>query len=225
MNYEEDRNDDIQIDKSYGLSTDRIESLNDNIFAFAMTILVLGFQLPTTITKHQLGYVLYNLRPELITYGLAFLALGGLWIAHHNQYHWIKRSNRAFLWINIIYLSFVVLIPFSTKILANYHTDQLAVMVFGLNLVICLGILYIHWKYATRNERLVDQEINGHIVKLIGARILSVLGVIIVALAISFFSVEISITLLLLAQFSSFIPTQTIDKLFHLKGLNSNHAK
>ncbi len=226
MNYEEDRNDDIKVDKSYGLSTDRIQSLNDNIFAFAMTILVLGFQLPTTIIRHQLGFVLYNLRPELITYGLAFLALGGLWIAHHNQYYWIKRSNRAFLWINILYLFFIVLIPFSTKLLAGYDTEQLAVMIFGLNLIICLGVLYIHWKYATHKERLVDEEINSHIVKLIGARILSSIGVIIVALLVSFFFVRTSVAILLIAQFSSIVPTKTIDKLFHLKRpLDSNHAK
>jgi uncharacterized membrane protein len=225
MNHEEEKNDDIKIDKSYGLSTDRIQSLNDNIFAFAMTILVLGFQLPTIIVRHQLGYVLYNLRPELITYGLAFLALGGLWIAHHNQYHWIKRSNRAFLWINILYLFFIVLIPFSTKILAGYNTEQLAVMVFGLNLVISLAILYIHWKYATYKERLVDDEINSHIVKLIGARILSVIFVIIIALGVSFFFVRTSIAILMIAQFSSIVPTKTIDRLFHLGRLNPYNAK
>jgi uncharacterized membrane protein len=210
MNDEQEKNDDIQIDKSYGLSTDRIQSLNDNIFAFAMTILVLGFQLPGTIVKHQLGYVLYNLRPELITYALSFLALGGLWIAHHNQYYWIKRSNRAFLWINILYLFFIVLIPFSTKLLATYDTDQLAVVVFGLNLIICLAILYLHWAYATKKQRLTDSDVNSHIVGLLQARITFVIVIILIAIGISFVSVEVSILLFLIAQFSSMVSTRSI---------------
>lgn len=212
-----DKADDLLVDKSYGLSTDRIQSLNDNIFAFAMTLLVLGFQLPVVIVRKELGYVLYNLRPELVTYALSFLSLGGLWIAHHNQYHFIKRSNRTFLWINILYLFFIVLIPFSTKILASYHTQQLAVVVFSFNLLICLGVLYIHWAYAAHDERLTDKKTNNHIIRLLEARILAVIGVILFALAVSFFSVQISILILLFGQFSSIIPTKSIDRLIKLK--------
>jgi uncharacterized membrane protein len=215
--HDEEGSDDIKVDKSFGLSTDRIQSLNDNIFAFAMTLLVLGFQLPNIIIQRDLGYVLYNLRPELITYGLSFLALGGLWIAHHNQYYWIKRSNRAFLWINILYLFFIVLLPFSTKLLANYHAERLAVIVYGLNLIICLSILYAHWRYATKNQRLTDGDINSHIVELIKVRIFSIIGAIFLALAISFVSVEISLGIILIAQFSSFVPTKSVDKMLHIK--------
>jgi uncharacterized membrane protein len=124
-----------------------------------------------------------------------------------------------------VYLFFIVLIPFSTKLLASYNTEQLAVVVFGLNLLISLGVLYIHWKYATKKERLVDNNINSHIVSLIGARILSVIGVIIVALGVSFFSVQTSISIILIAQFSSIVPTKTIDRIFNLKKLHTNHAK
>ena len=212
MDYKEDKSDDVQVDRSFGLTTDRIQSLNDNIFAFAMTILVLGFELPTNIVRNELTHVLYNLRPQIITYAVSFLALGSLWVTHHNQYHWIKRSNRMFLRINIFYLFFIVLIPFSTKLVANYYTKQLAVIIYGFNLIICLGILFFHWAYATRKQKLTDSDLNNRIVRLIKARIIAVIVVILIALGISYISIKASLIILIFAQFSSIMPTLSIDK-------------
>lgn len=207
-----DNNDQIQINKSFGLTTDRIQSLNDCIFAFAMTLLVLGFDLPQSVTKPELAEALYRLWPQLTTYALSFIALGGLWVAHHNQYYWIKRSNRPFLWINIFFLFFIALIPFSTKMLAIYHTERLAIMVYGVNLIISFIILYIHWSYATYKERLTDDTINNHIVNLLRARIFIIAIANICGLLLAFFSVKASLAVLLSIQFLGIVPTVSIDR-------------
>ncbi len=209
---QKDINDELQINKSFGLTTDRIQSLNDSIFAFAMTLLVLGFELPKALNGHQLAQELYALWPQFVTFALSFIALGGLWVAHHNQYYWIKRSNRSFLWINIFFLFFIVLIPFSTKMLAAYHNERLAVIAYGINLVICLSILYIHWVYATRNKRLTEDDINTHIVNLLRARMFLIILANILTLLIAQLSIRAGLFLLLLVQIFSIAPTISIDR-------------
>ncbi|WP_458721740.1 TMEM175 family protein [Candidatus Nitrosocosmicus sp. R] len=39
----------------------------------------------------------------------------GFWIAHEDQFHYIKRAIRILFWITIFYLTFIVFMPFSNS--------------------------------------------------------------------------------------------------------------
>ena len=203
---------DTQLNKTAGLSTTRIQSLGDSIFAFAMTLLVLNFKVPATGTLHGTERFLAGLGSHFVVYALSFIALGVLWVAQHNQYNWIHRSNRMFLWINIFFFMFVVLIPFSTDLLATYNSDILSVMFYGGNLIICTSLLYFHWWYATHKDVLVSHHPSEHIVSRIKSRMLFSMSSDVVALVLSFWSVPVAISILILIQILSIAPSATIDK-------------
>lgn len=187
-----------------GLTTQRIQSLTDCIFAFAMTLLVVNFPIPD-LSSPTLVLTLYTLFPAVVSYILSFVLLGLLWVSHHNQYHFIRRADRAFLWINIFFLMFIVLVPFSTRVITIYHAEQIAVFMYGLNAVICGLLLYAHWAYATQNN-LVDPDMNPKTVALFKKRILFAVLLVCVALAVSFFSIESSVAIFFLAVFMAAIP-------------------
>ena len=200
--------------KIAGLTTSRVQSLGDSIFAFAMTLLVLNFRLPANVSATpNIGHILNGLIPHFVIYALTFLVLGVLWVAHHHQYNWIQRSDRNFLWINIFFFMFVVLLPFSTDLLATYHQYVPSVIFYDLNIIICSSILYLHWSYATNEETVVVTNASDPVVSRIKARMLFTIIVNIVALGIAFISVNSAIAIIILVQIMNIAPAVTIDKI------------
>ena len=143
------------------LSTTRIEALTDGIFAFAMTLLVLTLTLPdATQTKLNLSELLTAQWPKFFNYALSFLLLAVFWIVHHQQFHFIRRTDKNHIWINIGILMFVALVPFTTDVAGDYSSQTLAELLFSGNLLI-LGLLFLlNWMYACGNRRLVDADMS-----------------------------------------------------------------
>jgi uncharacterized membrane protein len=215
-----DSHDDADLTLVEGLTTSRIETLGDGVFAIAMTILVLNLKTPADLDVAALPTILSNLWPQLVSYFLSFVALGTLWIAHHNQYHWIQFSNRKFLWLNIFFFSFVCLIPFTTTLLQTHQSKQLAVIAFGANYVICLLLLYSHWTYATHKHRLIADNLNHKIIRRIKGRIVFTIMLYLIGLMLSYINPALSILMFVLTQLLSIIPS-TYDRF--LTGRNHPH--
>ena len=142
------------------LSTSRLLALADGIFAIAMTLLVFEIKVPVgAVSMEDLAAKLFALWPKFACCGLTFLTLGFSWIGHHNQYVAIRRTDRSFLWINVAFLCAIALVPFSSALLGEYPTQQLAVTLYAFNLAMAGALLYWHWAYATRGHRLVAPSI------------------------------------------------------------------
>ena len=151
-------------DAELGMTTHRIESLTDGIFSIAMTLLVLNLALPEmgadltpTIELHEL---LFRQTHEFFNYALSFILLAIFWSVHHQQFHFIKRTDHTHLWINICSLMFVALVPFSTSLTGDYPDETVAKLFFDLNLFILGSLNALNWTYATKDYRLVDRGLD-----------------------------------------------------------------
>src|SRR3989449_7843229 len=150
-----------------GLTKTRIEALTDGIFATVMTVLVLGLTVPAAnLSEPELASQIRAHWPNYIAYAFSFIVLGVYWIGHHNQFHYIKRSDRVFLWVNILFLLTVGFVPFSTSLLGLYPFSPTAVRVYGANLAATGLALYAVWWYATSQYRLVEKDLDPHILNL-----------------------------------------------------------
>jgi uncharacterized membrane protein len=146
--------------KSELMEKNRLESLTDGIFAFAMTLLVTSMILPRdAVATQSSGSALLTLLPDFYHYIIAFFVLAGFWIAHHEQSSKIHHLDKKFLLLNIIGLFFVTLVPFSTSFIGDYDTsDVIATCIFELNLLI-LGLIFtIQWYYASRTYKLIATD-------------------------------------------------------------------
>ena len=148
-----------------GISLERLEALSDGIFAVAMTLLVLGLSVLSASALHLSGplterqlwdHVLRPLWPHLLTYLMSFLTLGVFWVGQQTQLHHLRRSNRDFTWIHLVFLMCVVLMPFSTTLVADYITYPLAIVVYWLNIALLGAILYAGQRYARRATLMKD---------------------------------------------------------------------
>jgi len=183
-----------------GLSTARLETLVDGVFAVVMTLLVLTLivprepaGLPPVTLARQLGDDLYALRFTVLTYAMSFVVAGGYWVGHHNQFPIIRRADRVFLWITILFLMGVTGIPFSTALLGSYPSQQIAVVVYGGNLIAIGLVLTLQWWYATSGRRLTDPDLDPLVVRRAMRRIL--MGPVAYTLAIGFSFVNPTVSL------------------------------
>lgn len=141
------------------MEKNRMESLTDGIFAFAMTLLVTSMILPgDAIATQSSGNALQSLLPAFYHYIIAFFVLAGFWMGHHVQFSRLHHIDNNFLYLNIIALFFVTLVPFSTSFIGDYNADVIATCLFEFNLMI-LGLIFsLQWLYATRKHRLIPPD-------------------------------------------------------------------
>jgi uncharacterized membrane protein len=146
-----------------GFGKNRLESLSDCIFAFAMTLLVVGIEVPAdagSFTSVLVISTLKNLFPDFVHYVIAFLLIAALWVIHHIQFHKLQSVDHNLLWMTIGSLLFVALMPFSTDLIGDFPTYTVCAFIFELNLLITGSLFYLQWRYATEDHRLVDPSMS-----------------------------------------------------------------
>jgi len=191
------------------LARNRIEALTDGVFAVVMTLLVLDIKVPELaqpMAAEELVRQLFALWPKLLSYAISFIILGVYWVGHHVQLSFIRRADRPLLWINILFLLWVALIPFSTALLSAYPQSQVAVIIYGANLIAIGLSLALHWWYVTTERRHVDPDMHPGLVR--GAMFRTLMGpvVYLIAIAVSFFATKLSLALYALVPILYIIP-------------------
>jgi len=144
-----------------GQSLERLAALSDGIFAVAMTLLVLDLHVPASEAIHsqgQLWHTLTHTAPELISYLLSFMTLGIFWNGQQAQLNAFTRSDRHLSWIHLAFLFAVSLMPFSTRLLAEYIAYRSVLIAYWGNIFLLGLVLFVSWRYATR-AGLLQQEI------------------------------------------------------------------
>jgi uncharacterized membrane protein len=158
--------------ESLGLTKTRIEALSDGVFATLMTVLVLGLDISTR-TEPTIFQQISAISGHILVYGLSFLVLGVYWVGHHNMFHYIKRTTRGFLWVNILFLMSVGIIPFSTTVYGPHIGDAQAIVFYGSNMIAASLFLYLIWWYSTRYRELTEKNLDPHLVSSVDRRILT----------------------------------------------------
>ena len=117
----------------------RFEAFSDGVFAFAITLLVLGIVLPPLRhpTEGQLSSALFGLWPNVVAYVLSFAVIGIMWQNHHALFRMIARVDRMTVFFNLLLLAATVFIPFATSTLGTYPTMRASTFLYGLVLTMC----------------------------------------------------------------------------------------
>jgi uncharacterized membrane protein len=148
---------------------------------------------------------LLDMWPKFISYVVTFLTLGYMWSMHHWQFSFIKRSDCVLIWINILFLMFTSLLPFSTLLLGEYMGQQLPVLIYGGNFMVCMLMCYIKWSYATGKYRLVDKDVDWHEIRIRNTTVMIGIALFAVAMGISYLNPLLSIGLFAATIISSMI--------------------
>jgi len=164
MNQQNDGETNLRSERYHEKILSRIIALSDGIFAFAITLLILNVVVAEGVTSQDLPAALAALWPKYLAFLISFVVIGAYWVAHVRQLRFLRRYDSGLIWINLLFLLFIVMIPFSTSVLSSF-TGPLPAMVYAANIA-CAGYTsVILWAYATYKNRLVDANLGSVLVK------------------------------------------------------------
>jgi uncharacterized membrane protein len=136
----------------------RLEAFSDGVFAIAITLLVLGIEVPDLSGEDLEGQlndaVGSLLDSNLVAYFIGFAVIGLFWVNHHQFFGMVERSDNRLLWTNLAFLSFISLMPFSTGLIGEYGGHRIAVVVFAVNVAVAASGLILTETAAVRSRLL-----------------------------------------------------------------------
>jgi uncharacterized membrane protein len=146
------------------VSTGRLETFCDGVFAIAITLLVLEIEIPH-VSEGGLAPALAEQWPSYAAYVVSFAVIGIIWVNHHGVMTVVATVDRPLLFLNLLLLLFVALVPWPTALLAEYirapGTDShVAAAVYSGTSVGIAGSFNLMWRYIVRDDRLIHDHLD-----------------------------------------------------------------
>jgi uncharacterized membrane protein len=124
----------------------RIVAFSDGVFAIAITLLVLNLEISHRLAGGEIAGALWDQRENLLAYAISFAVIGRFWLVHHRFFGEVTAFDGRLIALNLFYLSWIVLLPFSSEVLGTYGGHAAAVVLYSANL--CGVILVGFWMSA-----------------------------------------------------------------------------
>jgi len=115
---------------------ERTVAFSDGVFAIAITLLVLSLDVPKLGHGEKLDHALSNLADNFTSYFIGFAVIGLFWVGHHYFFDSLRGFDGRLLWLNLLYLSFIGLMPFTTALLGDYGNDPSALTAYAINVAL-----------------------------------------------------------------------------------------
>jgi uncharacterized membrane protein len=109
--------------------------------AIAITLLVLNLETPDVSDSALTGELL-GLWPAFLAYAISFVVIGRFWLAHHAFFGALKGFSRQLMTVNLLYLSLIVLMPFTTDVLDSYGDVPAGPILYSL---VIAGVSGVAW--------------------------------------------------------------------------------
>jgi uncharacterized membrane protein len=193
----------------------RLEALSDGVFAIACTLLVLEIRVPELekgYTKQELLHSLKEILPSFIAFVFSFLNILVFWVNHDAINKVIVRYDHKTTYLNILFLLFISLIPFTTGFISRYPESFTAITVYGAVLFFCSLVAVIMYHHLAFKSKLFLPEVTMASRKKIWRQVLSGPALFLAAIVGGLLSIYIPIVAYALAPVSfMFLPQLDFD--------------
>ena len=182
------------------LPLDRFNAFSDGVFAIAITLLALELTVP--VASGRLLADLVEQWPEFLGYFISFAFIGGMWLTHARMTRLMKQGDAAVFGINLLVLLFIGVLPFTTSLMVRNLSGpdtEVAVLVYGINVLIASLLLSFLLVYIARDRRLVVDEVADETLAAIARRRWAAIGIEVVAIACALFVPLVAVALYLVA--------------------------
>ena len=127
----------------------RVDSFSDGLFSIAATLLVLSIDVPT-VPEGDLNGALDSLLPSLLAYFISFAVVGLFWLRHHEFFGRLQASDSRLAALNLVFLSFVALLPVPTELLGRYDNSAAPVVIYAVFILILSALLRALFHHARK---------------------------------------------------------------------------
>ncbi len=129
----------------------RIVAFSDGVFAIAITLLVLQIGVPHGVgSSSELWHEIFSQNGDLYAFAISFAVIGRFWVVHHRFFSDVTGFDGHLLTINLVYLFWMVAIPFSSQLLGEYGGESAAVTIYAVNLSLATLTGALMSTYAVR---------------------------------------------------------------------------
>lgn len=128
----------------------RIVAFSDGVFAIAITLLVLPLGIKAGLADDQVADALFDQWDNLLAFAISFAVIGRFWLVHHRFFSEVEAFDGRLMGLNMFYLAWIVLIPFSSEVLGEYGGTTAGVVTYSLNLA---GVVILGWVMAADARR------------------------------------------------------------------------
>jgi uncharacterized membrane protein len=120
----------------------RIVAFSDGVFSIAITLLVLNLSIAKGLADDEIAGALWDERQSLFAFAISFAVIGRFWLVHHRFFGEITGFDGRLVRLNLFYLAWIVLLPFSTEVIGEYGGETAPVVLYSANLcgVILIGL-------------------------------------------------------------------------------------
>jgi uncharacterized membrane protein len=146
----------------------RVEAFSDGVFAFAVTLLVLGIRIPRmddSDASTGLQHLLVQQWPSYVAFALTFTVVGTVWANHRLAFSHFVRTDHILVSLNLLELMSVAFLPVPTGILGTWvvsERNRLAAVVFYGGTLAVLGIFHnLIWWYGAYRARLTSPDLTA----------------------------------------------------------------
>jgi uncharacterized membrane protein len=149
------------------MSTARLETFADGVFAIAATLLILNVDAQVSGDLPGLGSQLLHIWPSYLAYAVSFVTIGIMWVNHHTVMSQIDRTDRRFLVATVGLLLCIAFVPFPTRLVAEHIRGEGArdaALAFGFTMVATAIMYNVTWFYASRGKRLLRADADPAVV-------------------------------------------------------------
>jgi len=146
---------------------ERMILFSDAVFAIAITLLVIEIKVPeihTGVSDKLLLQSIGHLIPKFIGFLVTFMLIGLYWTIHHRMFGYVTSYTPKLLMLNLLFLFFVALMPFSTGFYSEYAGPELMrqqlkvpMTFYVLNFCGVGFVNYFMWRYVTNPKNKVAE--------------------------------------------------------------------
>jgi uncharacterized membrane protein len=167
----------------------RIVAFSDGVFSIAITLLVLNLGLSDHLSHGEVAKALWDQREKLLAYAISFAVIGRFWVVHHSFFSEVTAFDGKLIGLNMLYLGWIVLIPFSSQVLGEYGGQLPAVILYSANLA---GVVLIgQWmSWDAHRAGLTKTDERTHLESLI--RSIYIAGVFLLSIVVALFNASLA---------------------------------
>jgi uncharacterized membrane protein len=138
------------------VSTDRLDTFSDGVFAIAITLLALDLPRPE---GNDLWHELAHAWESYASFLISFLTIGIIWLNHHALFDRVARADRTLLMLNVLLLLWVSIIPWPTGLVADHLSGGGASAATAVYCTVFVGMAVTFsavWHYARAAGHLAE---------------------------------------------------------------------
>jgi uncharacterized membrane protein len=176
-------------DEAAGSSVERVVFFSDAVMAIAITLLAIDLRLPSSELASDADFLnqLSALAPRYFAFVVSFFVIGAYWLVHHRWFRYVVRIDGTLLLVNLLFLFFVVQLPFLNSMLGEHGDLGLPTALYALGLALMGFASTLLWVVAYRHA-LVSDAMTPHAARYLALRGLVSPFIFLVSIPIAFVS-------------------------------------